>query len=40
MTWTTDTMPAPWAKVLMTRQAMVAVSTLAVTFARAVNVLG
>ena len=36
----TDTMPlACWAKVLMTPQAMVAVSTLAL-FARAVNVLG
>ena len=37
----TDTMPlACWAKVLMTLQAMVAVSTLALLFARAVNVLG
>lgn len=36
----TDTMPlARWAKVMMTLQAMVAVSTLALVFARAVNVL-
>jgi hypothetical protein len=37
----TDTMPlARWAKVMMTLQAMVAVSTVALVFARAVNVLG
>jgi uncharacterized membrane protein len=37
----TDTMPlARWAKMLMTVQAMVAVSTVALVFARAVNVLG
>ena len=37
----TDTLPlARWAKMLMTVQAMVAVSTIALVFARAVNVLG
>ena len=37
----TDTMPlARWAKVLLTLQDMVAVSTLAMVAARAVNVLG
>jgi hypothetical protein len=37
----TDTMPlARWAKMLMTAQALVAVSTIALVFARAVNVLG
>lgn len=36
----TDTMPlARWAKVLMSVQALVAVSTIALVFARAVNVL-
>lgn len=37
----TDTMPLTrWAKAMMTLQALVAVSTLALVFARAVNVLG
>jgi hypothetical protein len=37
----TDTMPlARWAKIMMTVQAMVALSTAALVIARAVNVLG
>ena len=37
----TDTMPlARWAKIMMTLQAMVAVSTVLLVIARAVNVLG